>query len=254
MSQQAVKSHEGRSPRALCHGGRARAGALSGGLRRRAEARRPTGPGTEKGEDANPRHQQARRRTDHPQGAEAPDLRRRAPILPRPWERYVGRPSRVTCRPWGVTSVASAFKNAADENPGLGRGQALQPGRRAPRSAKSNEDQTPSERFGRASPKLRPRHRELGLHRLEERRQKAGPGPSRCSIGHAIDVDPLHTVEARNTLAQILRDKARTARPDEKKQYVGQAVEQPAHGAGARQANNLQAFLGAGPPHISITT
>jgi tetratricopeptide (TPR) repeat protein len=58
----------------------------------------------------------------------------------------------------------------------------------------------------------------------------------------AIEADPLHTVEARNNLAQILRDKARHASSsDEKKQYVGQAVSN-LRTVLALDSNNLQAF------------
>jgi tetratricopeptide (TPR) repeat protein len=58
----------------------------------------------------------------------------------------------------------------------------------------------------------------------------------------AIDADPLHTVEARNNLAQILRDKARKASsPEEKRQYVNQAVSN-LRTVLALDSNNLQAF------------
>jgi tetratricopeptide (TPR) repeat protein len=58
----------------------------------------------------------------------------------------------------------------------------------------------------------------------------------------AIDTDPLHTAEARNNLAQILRDKARRAgSQDEKRQLVGQAVSH-LRTVLALDSNNLQAF------------
>jgi Flp pilus assembly protein TadD len=58
----------------------------------------------------------------------------------------------------------------------------------------------------------------------------------------AISDDPLHTVEARNNLAQILRDKARHASSaDEKRTYVGQAVSH-LRTALALDSNNLSAF------------
>lgn len=60
-------------------------------------------------------------------------------------------------------------------------------------------------------------------------------------FNHAIEVDPLHTVEARNNLAQILRDKARRASSDERKQYVQQAVSN-LRTVLALDSNNLQAF------------
>src|SRR5262249_25871313 len=56
---------------------------------------------------------------------------------------------------------------------------------------------------------------------------------------HAVQVDPLHTVEARNNLAQILRDKARRASGEEKKQYASQAVSN-LRTALALASNNLQ--------------
>ena len=58
----------------------------------------------------------------------------------------------------------------------------------------------------------------------------------------AISDDPLHTVEARNNLARILRDKARHASgADEKRTYVGQAVSH-LRTALALDSNNLSAF------------
>jgi Flp pilus assembly protein TadD len=61
-------------------------------------------------------------------------------------------------------------------------------------------------------------------------------------FNRAIEADPLHTVEARNNLAQILRDKARRASSvEEKKQYVGQAVSN-LRTVLALDSNNLQAF------------
>ena len=68
------------------------------------------------------------------------------------------------------------------------------------------------------------------------------PGRAEGLFTRAIEADPLHTVEARNNLAQILRDKARRASsPDEKKQYVGQAVSH-LRTVLALDSNNLQAF------------
>jgi tetratricopeptide (TPR) repeat protein len=68
------------------------------------------------------------------------------------------------------------------------------------------------------------------------------PGRAEGLFARAIEADPLHTVEARNNLAQILRDKARHASSsDEKKQYVGQAVSH-LRTVLALDSNNLQAF------------
>jgi len=61
-------------------------------------------------------------------------------------------------------------------------------------------------------------------------------------FSRAIEDDPLHTVEARNNLAQILRDKARQASdPSAKKAYVGKAVSH-LRTVLALDSNNLQAF------------
>ncbi len=61
-------------------------------------------------------------------------------------------------------------------------------------------------------------------------------------FNHAIEVDPLHTVEARNNLAQILRDKARHAGGgDAKRDYVQKAVSN-LRTVLALDSNNLQAF------------
>jgi len=61
-------------------------------------------------------------------------------------------------------------------------------------------------------------------------------------FNRAIEADPLHTVEARNNLAQILRDKARHASSgEEKRTYVQQAVSN-LRTVLALDSNNLQAF------------
>ena len=78
---------------------------------------------------------------------------------------------------------------------------------RAPCYTSAAARTTPSTDLG-GHDQVRPGHRQPRLRRLEERRHAARP--SRCST-RAIEVDPLHTVEARNNLAQILRDKARRA-------------------------------------------
>ena len=68
------------------------------------------------------------------------------------------------------------------------------------------------------------------------------PGRAEQLFSRAIEADPLHTVEARNNLAQILRDKARhSSDAGEKKQYVGQAVSH-LRTVLALDSNNLQAF------------
>jgi tetratricopeptide (TPR) repeat protein len=61
-------------------------------------------------------------------------------------------------------------------------------------------------------------------------------------FNRAVESDPLHTIEARNNLAQLLRDKARRASSDgDKKAYVGQAVTH-LRTVLALDSDNLQAF------------
>lgn len=72
--------------------------------------------------------------------------------------------------------------------------------------------------------------------------RKGDVGRAESMFLRAVEVDPLHTIEARNNLAQILRDKARRASSDsEKKGYIGQAV-QHLRTVLALDSNNLQAF------------
>ena len=67
-------------------------------------------------------------------------------------------------------------------------------------------------------------------------------GRAESLFKRAINDDPLHSVEARNNIAQILRDKARKASStEEKKNYVGQAVSN-LRTVLALDSNNLQAF------------
>jgi hypothetical protein len=61
------------------------------------------------------------------------------------------------------------------------------------------------------------------------------PGRAESQFQKAISDDPLHSVEARNNIAQILRDKARKASSSEEKRIRRRRREQPAYGAGARQ-------------------
>jgi len=61
-------------------------------------------------------------------------------------------------------------------------------------------------------------------------------------FNRAVEIDPLHTIEARNNMAQLLRDKARRASSDgDKKAYVGQAVTH-LRTVLALDSDNLQAF------------
>jgi len=72
--------------------------------------------------------------------------------------------------------------------------------------------------------------------------RKGDVGKAESMFLRAVEVDPLHTIEARNNLAQILRDKARRSSSDsEKKGYIGQAV-QHLRTVLALDSNNLQAF------------
>jgi tetratricopeptide (TPR) repeat protein len=128
-------------------------------------------------------------------------------------------------------SVASAFKSAADENPSLLEARFNQG---AVLAECGNEDDAVKIWEGM---KYGPAIANLGYLAW-----KAGDmGKAESLFARAIDVDPLHTVEARNNLAQILRDKARRASPDEKKQYVQQAVSN-LRTVLAIDSNNLQAF------------
>lgn len=60
-------------------------------------------------------------------------------------------------------------------------------------------------------------------------------------FNRAITEDPLHSVEARNNMAQIQRDKARHASGEDKRQYVQGAVNN-LRTVLALDSNNLQAF------------
>ena len=72
--------------------------------------------------------------------------------------------------------------------------------------------------------------------------RKGDTGAAESKFNRAVEVDPLHTIEARNNIAQLLRDKARRASSDsEKKGYIGQAV-QHLRTVLALDSNNLQAF------------
>ncbi|HVX96235.1 MAG TPA: tetratricopeptide repeat protein [Polyangia bacterium] len=129
-------------------------------------------------------------------------------------------------------SVANAFKNAADENPALVEARFNQG---AVLAECGKEDDAIS--IWEKMPKYGPAIANLGYVAWKN----GDTGKAESYFMRAIDVDPLHTVEARNNLAQILRDKARRAGPDEKKQYVQQAVSN-LRTVLAIDSNNLQAF------------
>ncbi len=72
--------------------------------------------------------------------------------------------------------------------------------------------------------------------------RKGDTGRAESMFSRAVEVDPLHTIEARNNIAQLLRDRARRASSDgEKKGYIGQAVTH-LRTVLALDSNNLQAF------------
>ena len=113
------------------------------------------------------------------------------------------------------TSVADGFKPAADETRCCWRRAST----RAPCWPNAAARTTPI-RIWRGPAKYGPAIANLGYIAWK----KGDTGRGRVAVQAAIDEDPLHTVEARNNLAQIQRDKARRARArEEKKQYV-QAV------------------------------
>jgi tetratricopeptide (TPR) repeat protein len=128
-------------------------------------------------------------------------------------------------------SVASAFKNAADENPSLLEARFNQG---AVLAECGNDDDAAKIWEGM---KYGPAIANLGYIAWKN----GQTSKAESLFSRAIEVDPLHTVEARNNLAQILRDKARHASSEEKKQYVQQAVSN-LRTVLAIDSNNLQAF------------
>ncbi|HXT98149.1 MAG TPA: tetratricopeptide repeat protein [Polyangia bacterium] len=130
------------------------------------------------------------------------------------------------------SSVSDAFKSVADSNPGLLEARFNQG---AVLSECGREDE--AQRVWRGMTNYGPAITNLGYAAWK----RGERGEAESDFNHAIQVDPLHTVEARNNLAQILRDKARRASGDEKKQYVAQAVSN-LRTALALDSNNLQAF------------
>jgi tetratricopeptide (TPR) repeat protein len=130
------------------------------------------------------------------------------------------------------SSVSDAFKRVADDNPGL-------------LEARFNQGAVLAE-CGREEDAARiwkglkygPAISNLGY--MAWKRNDTSEAES--LFARAIADDPLHTVEARNNLAQILRDKARKSSSNEdKKAYVGQAVSN-LRTVLALDSNNLQAF------------
>jgi Tfp pilus assembly protein PilF len=135
--------------------------------------------------------------------------------------------SALECR-----SVANAFKGAADENPALVEARFNQG---AVLAECGNEDDAVKVWEGL---KYGPAMANIGYIAWKN----GDTARAESLFARAIEADPLHTVEARNNLAQILRDKARKAgSSEEKKQYVGQAVSN-LRTVLALDSNNLQAF------------
>jgi Tfp pilus assembly protein PilF len=130
------------------------------------------------------------------------------------------------------SSVADAFKRVADDNPGLtearfNQGAVLYECGRDDDAAKIWDGM-----------KYGPAITNLGYIAWKNNEQ----GRAESMFKRAIDEDPLHSVEARNNIAQILRDKARKAgSSEEKKNYVSQAVSN-LRTVLALDSNNLQAF------------
>lgn len=130
-------------------------------------------------------------------------------------------------------SLASAFGKLADSSPGLlearfNQGAVLQ--------ECGQEDA--AVRIWDKMPKYGPALTNVGYVAW----RKGDMGRAESLFNRAVEVDPLHTIEARNNLAQILRDRARRASSDsEKKGYIGQAV-QHLRTVLALDSNNLQAF------------
>jgi len=130
------------------------------------------------------------------------------------------------------SSVSDAFKRVADDNPGLlearfNQGAVLYECGRDDEAARIWEGL-----------KYGPAITNLGYIAWKNNE----PGRAESQFQKAISDDPLHSVEARNNIAQILRDKARRAgSSEEKKQYVGQAVSN-LRTVLALDSNNLQAF------------
>jgi tetratricopeptide (TPR) repeat protein len=147
-------------------------------------------------------------------------------------ERYVAAKKSGGLSTLECHSVASAFKGAADENPNLVEARFNQG---AVEQECGNEDD--AVKIWQGQPKYGPAIANLGYIAWKN----GDTGRAETLFNHAIEVDPLHTVEARNNLAQILRDKAHGSEGAQKKQYVGQAVSN-LRTVLALDSNNLQAF------------
>jgi Flp pilus assembly protein TadD len=130
------------------------------------------------------------------------------------------------------SSIANAFKSIAEEAPTLVEARFNQG---AVLAECGREDE--AIRIWESQPKYGPAITNIGFQAWKNN----DLARAESLFNRAITDDPLHTVAARNNLAQILRDKARRASGDEKKQYVGQAVSN-LRTVLALDSNNLQAF------------
>ena len=135
------------------------------------------------------------------------------------------------------SSVADAFKSAAEGTPVLlealfNQGAVLQECGREDEAIRIWQGMT------EGKTKYGPAMTNLGYIAWKQNE----PGRAEALFARAIESDPLHTVEARNNLAQILRDKARRASsPEEKRSHIQQAVTH-LRNVLALDSNNLQAF------------
>jgi tetratricopeptide (TPR) repeat protein len=141
--------------------------------------------------------------------------------------KKAGGPSGSEC-----SSISNAFKAIADEAPTLVEARFNQG---AVLASCGREDD--AIRIWEGMPKYGPAVTNIGFQAWKNN----DIARAESLFNRAITDDPLHTVDARNNLAQILRDKARRASGDEKKQYVGQAVSN-LRTVLALDSNNLQAF------------
>jgi tetratricopeptide (TPR) repeat protein len=130
-------------------------------------------------------------------------------------------------------NLASAFGRVADSSPNLvearfDQGAVLQ-------ECGQEDDAV---RIWEKMPKYGPAITNLGYVAW----RKGDTGRAESLFNRAVEVDPLHTIEARNNIAQLLRDRARRASSEsEKKGYIGQAVTH-LRTVLALDSNNLQAF------------
>ena len=147
-------------------------------------------------------------------------------------KRYQDAKKATASRGPSARSVSDAFKRVADDNPGLlearfNQGAVLDECGREDEAARIWEGL-----------KYGPAITNLGYIAWKNNEPA---GPSRCSSARSTTIRCTR-VEARNNLAQILRDKARQASStEEKKNYVGQAVSN-LRTVLALDSNNLQAF------------